>query len=278
MAPPTCPPSGPSPTPWPSTIQRAEDRRHQEHGPGRHQSRRRRAPGGAQSADARRGQQSRVPQGRGGHRGLHEARPRGRRRAPAGGGRGAARAVRPVPAHGAAVPGHVAGERRDDQVRRQRHAGDEDQLHQRDGQPVRTHGRRHQRRAPRHRPRWPHRLLSSSFPAPATGAVASPKTCALCLSMSKQPGCARARDGCGGSRQRGAEAGAGPQGARALRRPALQEQDAGRLGPGVQAAHRRHPRGPGPGPHRRPAGRRRHGCASTIRRRWPTSRPSTATS
>ena len=36
----------------------------------------------------------------------------------------------------------------------------------------------------------------------------------------------------------------------------LEGKTVGRLGPGLQAAHRRHPRGPGPGPDRRPAGRR----------------------
>ena len=48
------------------------------------------------------------------------------------------------------------------------------------------------------------------------------------------------------------------------------------LGPGLQAAHRRHPRGAGPGPDRRPAGRRRRSCGSTTPRRWPTSARSTA--
>ena len=52
----------------------------------------------------------------------------------------------------------VARKRRDDQVRGQRAALDQDQLHQRNGQPLRADGRRHQRRPPRHRPRQPHRL------------------------------------------------------------------------------------------------------------------------
>ena len=55
-----------------------------------------------------------------------------------------------------------------------------------------------------------------------------------------------------------------------LRQPA-RGQDAGDLGPGVQAAHRRHPRGAGAGADRRHAGRGRAICASTIPRRWPTS-------
>ncbi len=70
----------------------------------------------------------------------------------------AARAVCPVPPHRPAVPGHVARERRDDQVRRQLPAGHQDQLHQRDGQPVRGLWRRRQRRPPRDRPRPADRL------------------------------------------------------------------------------------------------------------------------
>ena len=61
-----------------------------------------------------------------------------------------------------------------------------------------------------------------------------------------------------------------------LRRPA-RGQDARRLGAGVQAAHRRHPRGPGAGADRQPARGGRPACASTTPRRCPTSRRSTAT-
>ena len=61
---------------------------------------------------------------------------------------------------------HVAGKRGDDQVRGQRPALDEDQLHQRDGQRLRAGRGRHQRGPPRHRPRQPHRLR---LPLPRRG-------------------------------------------------------------------------------------------------------------
>ena len=66
--------------------------------------------------------------------------------------------LRSLPPDRAAVPGHVARERRDDQVRGQLHAGHQDQLHQRDGQPLRGVRRRHQRRPPGHGPRPADRL------------------------------------------------------------------------------------------------------------------------
>ncbi len=47
-----------------------------------------------------------------------------------------------------------------------------------------------------------------------------------------------------------------------------------RLGPGLQAADRRHPRGPGPGADRPAAGARAPRCGSTTPRRWTTSAPS----
>ncbi len=78
-------------------------------------------------------------------------------------------AVEPVstlPADGQAAVGHVARERRNDQVRGQRPAVDKDQLHQRDGQPVRAGGGRHQRGPPGHRARQPHRLR---LPVPRRG-------------------------------------------------------------------------------------------------------------
>ena len=62
-----------------TAVRRRCRRRHQEHRPGRHQSPAHRTHGGQGGADRRR-QQSRVPQGRGRHRRLHEARSRRRRR------------------------------------------------------------------------------------------------------------------------------------------------------------------------------------------------------
>ena len=101
-----------------------------------------------------------------------------------------ARAVRPVPAHRAAVPGHVARVGRDDQVRRQRHARDQDQLHQRDGQPVRPARRRHQRRPPRASATTSASASSSSSPAPATAARASRRTSAAIIAHGPAaPGC-----------------------------------------------------------------------------------------
>ena len=68
------------------------------------------------------------------------------------------RPLRPVPPDRAAVPDDDARVGRDDQVRRQLHAGDQDQLHQRDGQPLRALPRRHQRGPPGDRPRPADRL------------------------------------------------------------------------------------------------------------------------
>ena len=179
-------------------------------------------------ASARRGQQPGVSEGRRGRRGLHPARSRRRRRPPQRGRRRFARALRPVSAHGTAVPGHVAGKRRDDQVRRQRHAGDEDQFHQRDGERLRTARRRRQRRAPRHRPRRPHRL-----PIPLSRRRLRRQLLSQGHSRSDssgKPGRPVGRhDAGGGSRQRPAKAGAGGQDPRALRRSA-EGQDVGACG------------------------------------------------
>ena len=51
----------------------------------------------------------------------------------------------------------------------------------------------------------------------------------------------------------------------------LKDKTDRRLGPGLQAADRRHPRGPRPGPDRRAARRRGRTSGSTTPRRWPTS-------
>ncbi len=57
-----------------------------------------------------------------------------------------------------ADPVHQPGELGAHQVRRQLVPGDEDQLHQRDGRPLRAGRRRRARAGARHRPRQPHRL------------------------------------------------------------------------------------------------------------------------
>ena len=71
----------------------------------------------------------------------------------------------------------VARERRDDQVRRQRAAGDEDQLHQRDGQPVRADGRPTSTTSAAASATTAASASRSCSPASATAAVAFPRTC-----------------------------------------------------------------------------------------------------
>ena len=84
----------------------------------------------------------------------------------AGGPRPPLRPLPALPADRQAAAEHVARKRRDDQVRGQRPALHEDQLHQRDGQHLRADRGRHQRGPPRHRPRQPHRLR---LPLPRRG-------------------------------------------------------------------------------------------------------------
>ena len=58
----------------------------------------------------------------------------------------------------------------------------------------------------------------------------------------------------------------------------LAGQHRGHLGPGLQAAHRRHSRGPGPGADRSAAGRRRQGASARSRGDGQRAQASTATS
>ena len=58
----------------------------------------------------------------------------------------------------------------------------------------------------------------------------------------------------------------------------VERQDDRHLGSGVQAAHRRHSRCTGAGADRSSARTGRQSCRSTIRKRWPTCAPFTATS
>ena len=102
-----------------------------------------------------------------------------------------ARAVCPVPPHRPAVPGHDARKRRDDQVRRQLPARHQDQLHQRDGQPVRGLRRRHQRRAAGHRATTSGSASTSSSRASVMAAVASPRTSAPSSTWPSPKGCPR---------------------------------------------------------------------------------------
>ena len=66
---------------------------------------------------------------------------------------------------------------RADQVRRQLHAGDQDQLHERDGQPRRAASAPTSRWCARASARTRASATTSSIPAPATAARASPRTC-----------------------------------------------------------------------------------------------------
>ena len=134
---------------------------HEEHRAGRHLRANHQHAPRVHRPRLRRGEQPRVPQRGRRDRRLHEARSRGGRRASAGSGRHSAPALPAVPANRKAVPLDVARERRDDEVRRQRPAIDENQLHQRDGEPLRADGGRHQRRPSRHRARQPHWLRVS---------------------------------------------------------------------------------------------------------------------
>ena len=131
--------------------------RRQEHRARRH--RRARAPGDglAHQSPVRRRLESRVPEGRGGGRGLHEAGPRRHRQRQPAGHRSDEGAVRPVRAHRAADRGDERRERRDDQVLRQRHAGGAHLADERVRQSLRTCRRRRRRRAPRRRLRPAHR-------------------------------------------------------------------------------------------------------------------------
>ena len=135
-----------------------QDDHHQEHRAGRHQRRTGPDHGRDHRGFLRRRQQPRVPQGRGGDRRLQQARPRRRRRPPARGLRAARDLYRPFLRTERPFLVDDAGIGRDDQIRGQLHAGHQDQLHQRDGQPLRALSRRHQRGPPGDRPRPADRL------------------------------------------------------------------------------------------------------------------------
>ncbi len=106
----------------------------------------------------RRGVQSRVPQGGRGDRRLHEARPGGHRHRQPAHHRAHARALRAL--HAQPRPPHRHGHPLlgAHQVRGQRDARDQDQLHERAGQHRRARRRRHREGAHRHRLGSAHRL------------------------------------------------------------------------------------------------------------------------
>jgi UDPglucose 6-dehydrogenase len=100
----------------------------------------------------------RVPErGRRGRR-LHAARPHRRRRRGRPGDLPDEGPLRAVPAQPREAADHGSAQRRAHQVRRQRHAGDAHQLHERAGAARRNPGRRHRTGPPRHRQRSAHRL------------------------------------------------------------------------------------------------------------------------
>ncbi len=162
-------------------------------------------------------------------------------------GERAPRAVRPVPAHRPAVPGHDARERRDDQVRRQLPAGHQDQLHQRDGQPLRGATAPTSTTSAAASATTSGSASASCSPASATAASASPRTSAPSIHMAQSRGPAGADDGGRRRGQRGPEGRARPTRSSSHFGGDARGQDGRHLGPGLQAADRRHPRGPGPG-------------------------------
>ena len=182
--------------------------------------------------------------------------------------RAAARAVRAL--HPQPRPPHRHGRAlgRADQVRRQRHAGHQDQLHERDGQPRRAGRRRHRGGARRHRLRPAHRLQLHLSRRRLRRLLLSRRTCRRSSARRTKPGTSRRcwtpsrrsttrRRRCCSTR---CSAHFGGE---------LRGQDARGLGPGLQAQHRRHARGAGAGPDRAAAGGRCARCAPTIR--WPVA-------
>ena len=106
----------------------------------------------------RRGVESRIPERGRGDRRLHEAGPHRRRHRQPAHGRAAQGSVRSVHAQPRAHDRDGCALLRADEVRRERDARDQDQLHERAGKPRRAHGRRHREGAPGYRLRPAHRL------------------------------------------------------------------------------------------------------------------------
>ncbi|CAA9556590.1 MAG: UDP-glucose 6-dehydrogenase, partial [uncultured Thermomicrobiales bacterium] len=228
---------------------RREGPRHQVDRAGRHgrspAGRGRRPPrGSGPGTSLRRGLQPRVPQGGGRPGGLRAAGPDHRRGRGAPLDRAAAPALRPIQPQPRPAAGDGRPLGRADQVRRERHAGDQDLVHERARQPGGAGRRRHRARPGRDRLRPPDRLR-----------IHLPR---LRLRRLVLP---QGRPGAGAHRRRG-----GLRGGAAARRRGGQSPPEGRplrqdpgplrrrpgranlraLGSRLQAQHRRHARGAQP--------------------------------
>ena len=211
----------------------------------------------ATGVPVRRRQQPRVPQGRGGDRRLHEARPRRRRRPPARGRRACCASCtrRSCAPSGRSWSCRPRAAEMTKYVANAMLATKISFINEMANLCERLR-RRHQRRPPRHRPRpadrlpvpLPRRRLRRQSASPRTSARSStwPSRSALPLELMEAVDAVNEAQ-----KQRPVR-----QDPRALRRRRCAGKTHRRLGPGLQAADRRHPRGPGPGPDRRPAGRR----------------------
>ncbi len=187
------------------------------------------------------------------------------RRARRGADEGALRAVH---AHRRADPDDGHGERRAVQVRGELDPGDADLVHERDRQRLRAGRRRRRSRAQGDRLGPPHRHVVP---------VSRRRLRRQLLSEGRQGAAASRREDKGYDFKilravedvnDGRRSGSSTRWRRTSAN--LSGQDDRALGPGVQAAHRRHARGAGDSDHRAAAGARRDGAGPTIRRprRW----------
>jgi UDPglucose 6-dehydrogenase len=140
-------------------------------------------------------------------------------------------------------------QRRTDQIRRQRHAGHQDQLHERDRPHLRPRGGQRGRTCA-----WASAATARIgtqflFPGVGYGGSCFPKDVKAIIHTAAEHRLRLPHPQGRGGGERGAEdscmvdAGEGPLRHRGWSRPHLRP-----VGPGLQAAHGRHARGPGPGP------------------------------